>query len=493
MPCVLFFLRLDDLHRVSATCRAWHVKCFPYRKALLRKWGIAPERRLRYWSWCAGVDLLFRSEAVLVSEYVRCLGAISGLASLSAIGTEGEIARDVVRTFQRLAFFNERDSQNSLANILKAVSVYASVVGYCQGMNYVAAILLVESDAKESARVREARVFGLLCGFIVNLDMKDLWRPGVPQLKLRIFQFDRLLQQTEPHLAAHFKHIGLNPDFFASQWFLTLLSYNVPAEQLVRVWDLLLTDGWKTIFRVGIAILQSIEPTLVTLSLEETSTFFKNGHMTRINADLVFASAKIKTVKTKALLELENLYVAHVLAQQLSDAPDIHGAVAFVDRRIAALVRQEIARLDGPVRADVSVLRNRIEQTERALKEARAVFILEAREFVEVQADVEELQEAKRAISSQIIQLASTSDDEHDLPLMQAKVEAIDAQLLKESARFGGVLWRTSQAQVDLEEALERKAVFSEQLRLVLDHNEASRVERIKTLFRELNVARCFL
>ena len=159
-----------------------------------------------------------------------------------------------------------------------------------------------------------------------------------------------------------------------------------------------------------------------------------------------------------------------------------------MDRRIAALVRQEIARLDGPVRADVNVLRNRIEQTERALKEARAVFILEAREFVEVQADVEELQEAKRAISSQILALASTDDANGDLPLLQAKVEAIDTQLSKESARFGGVLWRTSQAQIDLEEALERKAVFSEQLRLVLDHNEVSRVERIKALFRELNV-----
>jgi len=99
--------------------------------------------------------------------------------------------------------------------------------------------------------------------------------------------------------------------------------------------------------------------------------------------------------QNQGLLELENLYVAHVLAQQLSESPDIHGAVAFVDRRIAMLVRQEIARLDGPVRADVSVLRRRIEHTERALRDARAVFVMEAREFVEVQADVEELQEAK--------------------------------------------------------------------------------------------------
>jgi len=146
--------------------------------------------------------------------------------------TEGEIARDVTRTFQRVEYFANQQGRDSLANILKAVSVYANVVGYCQGMNYVAAILLMQTSENLPVVNREALVFGLMCGFIFNLDMKDLWRPGVPQLKLRIFQFDRLLQQCKPHLAAHFKQIGLSPDFFASQWFLTLLSYNVPSDQV---------------------------------------------------------------------------------------------------------------------------------------------------------------------------------------------------------------------------------------------------------------------
>ena len=86
------------------------------------------------------------------------------------------------------------------------------------------------------------------------------------------------------------------------------------------------------------------------MSLEETSQFFKNGHLNKISIDLVAGAVSVKGIKTKGLLELENLYVAHVLAQQLSETPDIHGAVAFVDRRIAEIVRREISRLDGPVR-----------------------------------------------------------------------------------------------------------------------------------------------
>ena len=65
-------------------------------------------------------------------------------------------------------------------------------------------------------------------------------------------------------------------------------------------------------------------------------------------------------------------------------------------------------------------------------------------------------------------------------PAVQSKIDAVEAQLAVESARFGGVLWRTAQAQIDLEEALERKKVFSEQLVMVMEHNESQRTRRMK-------------
>lgn len=103
---------------------------------------------------------------------------------------------------------------------------------------------------------------------------------------------------------------------------------------------------------------------------------------------------------------------------------------------------------------------------------------------------MEELQEAKRAVLDQIRALSECGDDnEEDFTVLQAKVEVVEAQLVIEGARFGGVLWRTTQAQVDLEEALERKKVFSEQLVQIMEQNEQNRTRRMKTLFRELNAA----
>jgi hypothetical protein len=546
---IVAFLDLADLCRLSHTCVTLYSTLKTRRKDLLRRLGVPPTLRWKYWEHETRVQYLFPpsplspissssttttttttitatpspvllllqpqpqedptsnhttnktshtpSELTILAEFQRCLGTRRGLHSLEQTGTEGEIFRDATRTFPRDSYFSSKEGQDKLADCLRAVATLVPSVGYCQGMNFVAATMLL--TAKESPRSRlppEVASFALLAALVQNFDMKDLWRPGVPQLKLRIFQFDRLLKELLPGLWAHFKHVGLTPDFFASQWFLTLLCINLPRKTLIRVWDTLLTDGWKTIFRVGICLLRSLETKIKDMSLEELGMFFKTSTgpleaVDETDENWVISALNLKGISTRVLIELESQYVAHILAQQLSDNPDIHGAVAFVDRRVAAIVREEISRLDGPVRSDVSVLRSRIEQTEKALIEARSVFVDEARTYIEVQADVEELQDAKRAILDQIRVLSTTAAigaQEEDFTVLQSKIEAVEAQLLIESARFGGILWRTAQAQIDLEEALERKKVFSEQLVLVMEQNESQRTIRMKSLFRELNV-----
>lgn len=510
LPQVLAWLELDDIAQVGKVCHSIRLAAARAFKVSLRAHGVTPLRkRLLYWASCAGVEELF-STYYPREEYSKCLGKRRGKDSLEIEGIEGEILRDVPRTYPDLPFF-EGKGQDMLANVLRAVSIYVPGVNYCQGMNYVAAVLLLETGDEDQMRayrrkstfshpnddsdtLREVVVFAIMCGLVCSLDMRELWRPGVPQLKLRIFQFDRLLANHMPSTSNHFKSIGLSPDFFASQWFLTLLSYNVKPPHLQRIWDILLTDGWKTIFRVGIAILKSLD--LKEKGLEELAKFFKQGRLFESSStspyknvtDVLEIAMKIKGISTRTLIDFESQYVAHVLHQQLSDTPDVHGSAAFVDRRVASLVRQELIRLDGPVRSDVSALRGKIEQTDRALRDARFVFQCEAKEFVEVQADVEELQDAKRAIASQTRNLVLSADAlESDFQSLHMKMGAVEAQLVKERERFAGVLWRTTQAQIDLEEQLERKRVFSEQLQLVVERNEVNRAQRMKTLFRELN------
>lgn len=52
------------------------------------------------------------------------------------------------------------------------------------------------------------------------------------------------------------------------QYFLTLMTYDLPFDLLLRVWDIFFSEGMKTVFRVGVALFQREEDALMTLTFE---------------------------------------------------------------------------------------------------------------------------------------------------------------------------------------------------------------------------------
>jgi len=55
-----------------------------------------------------------------------------------------QIEKDIHRTFPRHIFFSEiGKGQMALFNVLKAYSVYNKAIGYCQGMGFISALLLM--------------------------------------------------------------------------------------------------------------------------------------------------------------------------------------------------------------------------------------------------------------------------------------------------------------------------------------------------------------
>ena len=234
-----------------------------------------------------------------------------GAARLGDKGTEGEIKRDVRRTFGKRPFFQEGGAgRDALADVLVALAVASPETSYCQGMNLVCGALLeihvnggdvgdAAPDASAVAiRGAQRKTFWLahalahgapVRGAADNrLELAELWRPGMPQLKLRVFQLDQLLFRHLPRLRAHLKSVGLAPDVLASQWFFTLFArvpasrspsrsvsadfykgldggrrprsiaaesehelprrYVAPARWLPRLWDAVFLDGWKALY-----------------------------------------------------------------------------------------------------------------------------------------------------------------------------------------------------------------------------------------------------
>jgi hypothetical protein len=183
---------------------------------------------------------------------------------------EKQISRDLARTFPSHDYFSHsnREGQESLFNIMKAYSLYDSEVGYCQGLSFIAGILLLQHKEPDL-------VFSLLVRIMHQYDLRKNYIAGMEGLHLRLYQFDQILKEIEPELNAHFQSLGIFSMMYASQWFLTIFAYKFPFPIIFRIWDMFLAEGIPALFCISIALLAKNRSTLLKLEFEELLEFLK--------------------------------------------------------------------------------------------------------------------------------------------------------------------------------------------------------------------------
>ncbi|KAJ8578789.1 hypothetical protein ON010_g411 [Phytophthora cinnamomi] len=162
--------------------------------------------------------------------------------------------------------------QAALQNVLRACASVDTEVGYCQGMDHVAALLLAVSDWNE------ARAFWLLVSLLASprFELERLYGPGLPHLTLRCSQLDSLLRMHLPLLFEHFQAIDFPISIVATGWFMTLfsnmeaLSYDV----VVQVFEGFIFNGWKHLLRTALVILEELQRPILASSFDEIPRLF---------------------------------------------------------------------------------------------------------------------------------------------------------------------------------------------------------------------------
>jgi ecotropic viral integration site 5 protein len=71
----------------------------------------------------------------------------------------------------------------------------------------------------------DEEAFCLLVRLMHSYDIRGHFTPEMPKLQMRLFQFDRLVEDMLPVLHVHFLRQGIKSSMYTSQWFLTLFSY----------------------------------------------------------------------------------------------------------------------------------------------------------------------------------------------------------------------------------------------------------------------------
>ncbi|XP_027498582.1 TBC1 domain family member 1 isoform X5 [Corapipo altera] len=221
---------------------------------------------------------------------------------------------DLGRTFPTHPYFSAQlgAGQLSLYNILKAYSLLDQEVGYCQGLSFVAGVLLLHMSEEDA--------FKMLKFLMFDMGLRKQYRPDMTILQIQMYQLSRLLHDYHRDLYSHLEEHEIGPSLYAAPWFLTMFASQFPLGFVSRVFDMLFLQGSEAIFKVALSLLGSHKPLILQHeNLETIVDFIKS---TLPNLGLVQMEKTISQVFEMDIAKQLQAYEVeyHVLQDELIDS-----------------------------------------------------------------------------------------------------------------------------------------------------------------------------
>ncbi len=158
----------------------------------------------------------------------------------------------------------------SLYNVLIAFATFNPIVGYCQGLNYIAGLLLIVTAGDEEAS------FWLLKHLIESV-APEYHTKTMKGLKRDIDVLTDLITNRIPLVNEKINELGLPWVVIMTKWFICIFVEVLPIETTLRVWDVIFNEGYKIIYRASLAIVFSLKDEIMeTQDIIELSELFKN-------------------------------------------------------------------------------------------------------------------------------------------------------------------------------------------------------------------------
>ncbi|KAE8410087.1 hypothetical protein BDV37DRAFT_3814 [Aspergillus pseudonomiae] len=188
--------------------------------------GIPVALRAKVWSECSGASSM--RIPGYYDDLVKGVGGNDPDQSVVA-----QIDMDINRTLTDNVFFRKGPGVTKLKEVLLAYARRNSEVGYCQGMNLIAASLLLITPTAEDA-------FWILASMIEIILPEHYYDHGLLASRADQVVLRQYISEVLPKLAAHLEALGVELEALTFQWFLSVFTDCLSAEALYRVWDVVL-------------------------------------------------------------------------------------------------------------------------------------------------------------------------------------------------------------------------------------------------------------
>jgi hypothetical protein len=234
----------------------------------------------------------YPSKSIIPSEYIDIYSALYQESTYLFIDQRErfKIEKDISRTFGLFSKSNigawKENSTNgerldqyctSLNNVLLALSHER---GYCQGLNFLVAILILCNESDSAAYV-------FVSYLLKRRHLEILFEAQYPCLLEYMQIFERKLRKYYRSVYNYFKSIGFQSVCYAIEWFTTCFIVTSPGILALGVIDLVLLDVPDIMLKIGLAIVDLLEPRILKTSLEDLQIGFKAMIQTLDAADIL--------------------------------------------------------------------------------------------------------------------------------------------------------------------------------------------------------------
>ncbi|KAF2114643.1 GTPase-activating protein-like protein GYP5 [Lophiotrema nucula] len=315
---------------------------------------------------------------------------------------EKTIKRDLGARTSYSKFTQSQDLQEGLFGICKAYALYDEAVGYAQGMNFIAMPLLFNMPAEEA--------FSLFVTLMSKYNLRDMFVQDMPGLHLHLYQFERLLEDFEPALYCHLHRREVKPQLYATQWFLTLFAYRFPLQLVLRIYDLILSEGLESaILKFGIVLMQKNAEALLAMKDMATLTTFLKERLFDVYID--------KAPSKGSILESgffgssggvdKEVYRADLLVKDavaVKITPETLKQYAAEWKEQQRIEKERDAELQG-LKDKVSSLDNKVRQLERRAEQSDTEHVQIASELVKTKVENEGLADENETLKTKVEEL----------------------------------------------------------------------------------------
>ncbi|XP_065640888.1 TBC1 domain family member 30 isoform X2 [Hydra vulgaris] len=178
---------------------------------------------------------------------------------------DSQIVKDLHRT--GCGWFFEHDTTEDRASLKRVLLGYArwnKVVGYCQGFNVIAALILQVMNGNEEQALK---VMIYVIDYVLprnyfsnnlhalSVDMavlRDLMNIKLPELARLLQHLQKEAMNSKLNSSASYEPPLIN--MFTMQWFLTLFATCLPRHTVLRIWDSVLLEGSEVLLRTALVL-----------------------------------------------------------------------------------------------------------------------------------------------------------------------------------------------------------------------------------------------